>query len=280
MIDVPAVLSEALALGDEGRWPEMAQLLADALSEAPDDPYILCWAGVAERELGNEGAACDLFRRCVAQDPTDAHLLAIAGSGLAAFDDPAAEGALRAAALTQPDLATARIQYGAYLARAGLFEEALEHLQAGVSLAPEDPVAHGELGVALALKGDLEGAASAMEVALDLAPEDSWTRLLLGLITLERGEEQEAAEILLAAADERTDDGEAQVLAALAAAAAGWLDAAENALARAEYSVQGSDIGLFEEAGEAIAGGAEAARALLRDHVAPSALHDRLTQPL
>jgi Flp pilus assembly protein TadD len=280
MADVQAILAQSLELGDEGRWEEMATMLADALEDEPDDAYLLCWAAVAERELGNDGAAYDLFRRCIAQDPADAHLLALAGSGLAAFDDPEAERVLRAAALTAPDLATARTQYGAYLARAGLFEEALEHLRAGASLAPDDPVSHGELGVALALKGDMSGAAQAMEDALEIAPTDSWTRILLGLVRLETGATEAAAEALLEAAKDRADDGEAQIVAALAAAAVGWAEAAEEALARAEYGVEGSDVDLLSQATDAVTAGEAASRRMLLDDFAPSVLHDRLTQPL
>ncbi|MGH7502917.1 MAG: tetratricopeptide repeat protein [Longimicrobiales bacterium] len=278
MNDIEAVLSEALALGEDGRWEEMAALLATALETSPDDPYLLCWAGVAEQELGNDAAAYDLFRRCIDLDPLDAHLLALAGAGLAHFDDPEAETALRTAALTAPNLPLARIQYGAYLAREGLFEDALEHLHAGVSLSPEDPVAHGELGTALALKGDHEGAASAFENALDLAPDDSWTRVLLGLVYAELERHEDSAEMLNQAAKDRSDDAEALVLAALSAASMGWDDAAEEALARAEYAVDGADARMLEEAAERVHSGADAARAFLMEAVAPAALHDRLTQ--
>ncbi|MGH7506682.1 MAG: tetratricopeptide repeat protein, partial [Longimicrobiales bacterium] len=196
MTDIEALLERALALGDEGRWQEMAELLAGALEDAPDDPYLLCWLGVAERELGNEGAAYDDFKGCLAQDPVDPQLLALAGSGVAAFDDPDAEAALRAAALTGPELPFTRLQYGAYLAREGLFDEAIEHLRAAVSLAPDDPAMHGELGIALALKGDLASAADAMEEALAHAPDDSWTRVLLGLVYVELDRLDSAAEML------------------------------------------------------------------------------------
>ena len=280
MREADPVLEEALALGDEGRWEEMASMLATALETEPDDAYLLCWAAVAERELGNETYAYGLFKRCIAQQPTDPHLLALAGSGLAAADDPEAEVALRTAALTGPDLPSVRIQYGAYLSRNGLFEEALEQLRAGVALAPDDPVGHGEMGVLRALQGDMEGATSSLETALELAPDDSWTRVLVGLCYCERGELEEAAETLLHAARERTDDAEAQVLAALAAAAVGWEAAAEEALARAEYAAEGVDRVLIDEAGTAIAGGAEPAREMLCQDLAPSAFHERLTQPL
>src|SRR5690606_32673007 len=93
---------------------------------------------------------------CLAEEPTDPHVLALAGSGLAALDDPEAESVLRLAALTAPDLPEVRLQYGAYLAREGLFEEALTHLRAAVDLAPDDATIHGELGVAYGLMGNVE----------------------------------------------------------------------------------------------------------------------------
>jgi len=278
MADIESTVQQAIALGDEGRWLEMAQLLAKALQETPDDPYLLGWMGVAEQELGNEGAAYDYFRRCLAQDPLDPHLLALAGSALAAFDDPDAEGALRAAALTGPDIPMARLQYGAYLAREGLFDEALTHLRAAVELAPDDPVAHGELGAALALMGDLEAAVPEMESTLDLAPDDSWTRLLLGLIYAELGRLEEAAEAIVQAAEEQEDDAEAQVLAALAAAAVGWDDAAHDALARAEFAAAATDAEMIAEAEERIVAGRKAAKAMLLETLGPSSLRDRLAE--
>ncbi|HEX7050612.1 MAG TPA: tetratricopeptide repeat protein [Longimicrobiales bacterium] len=280
MAAVEDILRDALALGDEGRWADMAHLLRSALDENQDDPYLLCWLGVAERELGNEGSAYDLFRRCLAQEPVDPHLLALAGSGLAAFDDPEAEAALRAAALTGPDLPMARLQYGAYLARAGLFDEALEHLRAAAALAPDDPTVHGEMATALALKGDIEHAIPEMETALELAPDDAWTRLLLGLLYAELGSLEEAAEALIQAAEEREDDAEAHILAALAAAAVGWDDAAQDALARATYAAQGADAALIDEAEERILAGRKPARTMLLDSLAPSILRERLSQPL
>jgi Flp pilus assembly protein TadD len=282
MEDSEVVLDEALQLGDESRWQEMAELLSRHISNTPDDedPYLLCWLGVAERELGNEGAAYDAFKRCIAAQPLDPYVLALAGSGLAAFDDPDAEPTLRAAALTAPDNAFTRLQYGAYLAREGMHAEALEHLRAAASLEPEDPIILGELGIAHALAGDLSNASESLESALELAPDDSWTRTILGLIHVERGDMERAAEELLRAAEERPDDGEAQVLTALAAAAAGWDGPASDAIARAEYSAESVDSTLLEEARERTEEGAEAARELLTTTLAPSALHDRLHQPL
>jgi tetratricopeptide (TPR) repeat protein len=279
-LDLDQVLNDALALGDEGRWPEMADLLSTALRDEPDDPHLLCWLGVACREAGQDGIAYEYFKRCWQQDPLDPHVLAMCGAGLAAFDDPDAEAALRAAVLSGPDIPIARLQYGAYLAREGLFDQAFEQLTSASELDPEDPAVRGELAIAHALKGDYRSAVDAFEQALALAPDDSWSRVLLGLVYNELDEAEPAAETLLQAATERPEDAEAQVLAALSAAAVGWDDAAMTTLARAEHAEENIDPELLEEAHERLEEGAAAARTFLRDTVGPAALHDRLLQPI
>ncbi|HET9439059.1 MAG TPA: tetratricopeptide repeat protein [Longimicrobiales bacterium] len=280
MSDVAEILQTALQLGEEERWAEMAEALTEALRDVPDDPYVLCWLGVAERELGRDGVAYEYFKRSWQEEPLDPELLAMVGTGLAAFDDPEAEAALRAAALSGPDVPMARLQYGAYLARNGMYDQALDQLRAAVELDPEDPTVHGELGIAYALKQEYKAAVIAMETALELAPDDSWTRLLLGLMQLEVDEFEQGAEQLVRAADERPEDAEAQVLAALASAAVGWEDAAQQMIARVEYSAEQYDEELLDEARDRIDEAAEAARAFLLDTVAPVAMRDRLTQPL
>ncbi len=278
--EVEAVLREALELGERGQWEEMAELLAETLEEVEDDPYLLCWLGVAEGELGNDGAAYEAFRRCVDQDPSDPHVLALAGAGLAQFDDPDAETALRAAALSAPDLPLARLNYGAFLSRAGVHDEALEQLRAARDLSPDDPVVRAELGAAHVLRGEAADGLAELEEALALAPEDSWTRVLYGLVLREADRDEEGAEELVRAAREREYDAEAIILGALAAAAQGWDDAAEELLARSEFVAEGADIKMIEEAESAIRSGPEAAERLLRTSLGPSALRERLQQPL
>lgn len=280
-VEVEAVLRQAFELGEDGRWDEMATVLSETLDETEDDdPVLLCWLGVAESELGNDGAAYEAFRRCIDQQPTDPHVLALAGAGLAEFDDPDAEIALRAAALSAPDLLMARLNYGAYLSRAGLHDEALEQLAAARDLAPADPIVRGELGAAHVLKGDREGGLAELEEALALAPDDSWTRVLYGLTLVELERYDEAAEELVRAARERDDDAEAMALGALAAAIAHWDDAAEDLLARAEYAVEGADVKMLEEVESAVRSGPDGARRMLGGTLGPSALRERLAQPL
>lgn len=279
-LDVEAVLREALELGEDGRWEEMATLLSDALDQQEDDPFLLCWLGVAEGELDNDGAAYEAFRRCVEQDPTDPHVLALAGAGLAQFDDPDAESALRAAALSAPELPLARLNYGAFLARSGMHDEALEQLDAARQLTPDDPVVRAELAAAHVLRGAPAESLPEFEEALALAPDDSWTRILYGLVLAELDRHETAAEELVRAAREREHDAEALVLGALAAAGEGWDDAAEELLARSEYAVEGADVKMLEEAESAVRAGTEAARRMLRTALGPSALRERLQQPL
>jgi tetratricopeptide (TPR) repeat protein len=230
--------------------------------------------------MGQDGVAYDYFKRCWQNEPLDPQLLALCGAGLAAFDDPDAEAALRAAALTGPDVPIARLHYGAYLAREGVFDQALEQLNAAIELDPEDPAARGELAIAHALKGDHARAAEVFEKTLELAPDDSWSRVLLGLVYSEMNEDESAAETLLQAARERPDDAEALMLAALAAAAVGWADTAEETLARAEYAEEVADRELLDETQDKLDDGAESARTFLKDTLGPDALHARLHQPI
>lgn len=279
-VDVEVVLRDALELGEEGRWEEMATLLAETLDHEEEDPYLLCWLGVAEGELGNDGAAYEAFRRCIEQDPTDPNILALAGAGLAQFDDPDAEAALRAAALTAPDLPLARLNYGAYLSRAGMHDEALEQLGAARDLVPDDPVIRAELGAAHVLRGAPAEGVAELEEALLLAPDDSWTRILYGLVLLELDRPGPAAEELVRAAREREHDAEAILLGALAAASQGWEGPSEELLVQAEYAADGADIKLIQEVESAIRSGDEGALRMLRRSLGPSTLRERLQQPL
>jgi len=272
------LVAEAQELGADGRWEEALTLLSEALEDRPSDALLLCWAGIACQRLGEEGQAYELFRRALAENPEDPFVLAAAGSGVAAFDDPDAEPALRTAAITAPDFAFARASYGAYLAREGLFREATEELEAAFSLAPTDPDVALELAVARLRAGDAPRGIAMLEEVLSLRTDDSWTRGLLGLAQAEAGHGEEAAEVLHQASLERPEDVELQLVAALAAAAQGWQDEAQRAVASAEAAAEALDSDLIEEVQEAIDLGDEAAESLLRDGLAPSILRERLAQ--
>lgn len=271
------VLGEALRRGEEGDWEGMAQELHDALESSPDDPAILCWLGVAEREMGLTTSAYDRFRDALAREPEDPHVLATVGNGLARFDDPEAEAALRSAAVMAPDLPLARWLYGAYLSREGLWEQALEELRAAAELAPDDPAVVYELGVALALKGEMEAASDALTRAVDLVPGDGWYRVVLGLVEVEVDRMEAAARDLSEGARLQPDDAESQLLAALAARVGGYGELAWEMLERGRQVAGPADAPLLEAVESRLEEeSGKGARDLLFQELLPTMLRERL----
>ena len=272
------LLERALSLFDENDWDGAADMLRDGLEQFPDDPALVCWLGVAERELGMEGIAYERFKRALALQPTDPWVLATAGNGVAAFDDPDAEPALRAAAITAPELALARLLYGAYLSREGLAEEARRELLAARALDEDDPQIAYELGVAYALEADWDAASNALADAVRLDPEDGWTRVVFGLVLLENERLDEATGELVSGARLREDDIDAQIAAALAAGAIGREGTAFEMLERARIRALEGDLALVTAVEDRLDAGHEAAESMLHEDVAPDMLRSRLAE--
>jgi len=274
---VDALVAEAESLGAEERWDQAQTLLLEALPDYPRDPLLLCWLGIACERVGAESEAYDFFRRCLAEEPSDPFILAAAGTGVAMYDDPDAEGALRLAAITAPQFPFARSAYGAYLAREGLFDDALRELTAARDLAPDDAAIRAELGVAMLLAKHTEEGVTELEEALARS-DDAWLRGLYALALLETGRSEEGAEHLYKASRERLDDVEIHLLSALASAAEGWDEEAWAAVARAEDAADAVDRALVQEVEEAVGDGPDAARDFLGHQLGPSLLRERLHQ--
>ncbi|MCG6956224.1 MAG: tetratricopeptide repeat protein [Gemmatimonadetes bacterium] len=275
-MDLEQLLDRALSMADEGDWAGMAELLRDHLGEFEDEPAVHCWLGVAERELGMEGVAYERFRRALQLGPEDPYVLATAGNGVAAFDDPDAEQALRTAALTAPDVAVARLLYGAYLTREGFVTEGLAELDAARKLDPDDAQIAYELGVARYLAGDPDGAVDAVGEATRLDSEDGWVRFVLGLMLLEAGRLDEGVPDLVEAARLRPDDLEAQLAASLAACVGGAEDLAWEMLERGRHNASDEDAAFVSAVEDRLDGGAEPSRSLLMDELVPDVLRRRL----
>ena len=272
-----ALVARVEEMAADERWDEAHELLADALDDHGDDALVLCWLGIAAQRVGEDAEAYEAFRRCMDLEPVDPFILASAGSGLAAVDDPDAERALRLAALTAPDLAFARMAYGSYLAREGMLEDAVRELTAARDLGPDDADVRAELAVALLLSGRADDGVGELEEALSRR-DDGWTRALYGLALLDTGRDEQAAEELHSASVERPEDVEVHLASALASAAQGWDDEAWAALARAGDAAEQVDAELLGEVEEAVEAGADEAAAFLRDQVAPPLLRERLRQ--
>lgn len=275
-MDLQALLDRALALADEGDWDGMAALLREHLAAHDAAPAVHCWLGVAERELGMAGVAYERFRRALALGPEDPYVLATAGNGVAEFDDPDAEQALRTAALTAPDVPLTRLMYGAWLAREGFTADGLRELEKARELADDDAQIAYELGVARYLSGDLEGAADAMGDASRMEPDDGWTHVVRGLVLLEADRFEEAVGELTEGAELQPEDVEAQLVAALAAAATGSDDLAWGMLERARMRAEEEDTEILLDVEERLDAGDSAARALLMEELAPDLLRRRV----
>lgn len=275
-MELAALMNRALTLADEGDWEGMAELLREHLGEHEEEPEVQCWLGVAERELGMEGVAYERFKRALGLNPEDPYVLATAGNGIAAFDDPDAEPALRAAAVMAPDIPLTRFMYGAYLSREGFVAEGLKELEAARALDADDAQIAYELGVARYLSGDQEGAVDAMGDAVRLDPEDPWPRVVLGLALLEADRFEEAVGELSEGAHLQPEDVEAQLAAALAAAAAGSEGLAYEMLERGRIRAGEEDAELLLAVEDRVDSGPEAARSLLVEELAPDMLRRRL----
>ena len=276
MTDVDVLLDRALRLAEEQDFEGMVQVLEEGVETYPEDPVLLCWLAFARREGGDESGAYELYRAVLALEPDDPWVLAMAGAGVARFDDPDAEGALRSAALTAPDQAFPRLMYGAFLIREGLVEDGIRELQAAASLDEEDPQAAFELGVGYALARSWAKARMALARGLELDPADGWARVILGLVEVEDGDLEEAMSDLVAGAEARPGDFEAQLLAALALAAAGWEDRAYEMLERAHHGDGEVDQTAVAQVSDRIDEGARASEDALTQTMGPSALRERL----
>lgn len=277
-MDRDALLGRALSAADEGDWAGAAELLRDHLDDFDDDPAVHCWLGVAERQLGAEGMAYEHFKRALGLEPEDPYILATAGNGVAAFDDLDAEPALRAAALTAPELPVTRLLYGAYLVREGFQEEGLKELTAARELDPDDPQIAYELGVGHALAEDFDAATDVLADAVRLDPEDGWCRVVFGLALIEADRMEEAVGELVSGARIREDDVDAQLAAALAAAAIGRDGTAYEMLERARMRSVEADLYLVTAVEDRLDGGHEAAASMLIDDMAPDLLRTRLAE--
>jgi tetratricopeptide (TPR) repeat protein len=279
-VELEQLLQKALDQGEEGDWEGMAAQLLQALEIRPEDPAVLCWLGVAEREMGLSGSAYDRFREALALEPEDPYVLATVGNGLAQFDDPDAEAALRSASVMAPDLPLARWMYGAYLSREGLYAEAMKELEAAAELAPEDPIVTYELGVALALQGNLDAALEAVTRSVDLDRGEGWGLVVMGLLEAELGYWEEAARDLSEGARLRPGDVEIQFLAALAAQVAGWEDLAYEMLERGRQEAQAGDLPLLEAVERRLEEAEGDSRDFLVQELLPGTLRQRLmTRP-
>ncbi|MBL6457433.1 tetratricopeptide repeat protein [Belnapia sp. T6] len=170
------------------------------------------------------------------QPPPRAPLRADAIAGLEAMGRlPEALDARRAAVLSAPSDAGARIALGSLLLRLGRHEAAVTVLRAAIGLAPDRAAAHRALGLALGRLRYKAEAEAALSTAVLLDPAEAGARNDLGALLAEQGRHAEAVEAFRAALV--LDPGSADACANLCASL-GTLNRIDEAVAAGKAAVR------------------------------------------
>lgn len=152
-------------------------------------------AGIAARADGRLAEAEDTFRTVLAEDPSHAPAHTQLGHTLRALDrkDEAVD-AYRAAVEAAPEDLDTLYQLGALLLELRRLDELDEVAHRLIELDPTGPRGHALEGLSHRARGDLEQAAEHLERAVSLAPADFTTRnaVMMVLYTLGRVEEARA----------------------------------------------------------------------------------------
>lgn len=230
-----------LALREEGHLDAARASLERALANDADTPEVRTLLGGTLVELGRAAEALPHLTRATEQAPASAsaqHALALAYRAVG-LDEQALAAAERAVGLDAGS-ALARNLFGALLAAAERYPEALEQCNAALRLAPDLADAHYNLGLVRDLLGEEAAAAEAFREGLRLEPRlRIANRFAWILATHPQAEVRDGAEALRWArwVDERTETKRSRFLATLAAAQAetgdfqGALATIERALA-------------------------------------------------
>jgi tetratricopeptide (TPR) repeat protein len=178
-----------------GRIPEALAEARAAVEADPDNLEALSIWGTAAAELGRFAEAAGPLTRAADNVRAGSVGWANLNSQLArslsniGFWSAAAQRAEAVAQLDPPD-PLVRQRIGAALARVGLIDRGLPHLQWAVRALPDWAEAQLEFGVACLSLGRLEAAEAALERAIALAP--SWVQPHLGLAAMRRWTGQDA----------------------------------------------------------------------------------------
>jgi eukaryotic-like serine/threonine-protein kinase len=116
------------------------------------------------------------------------------------WDGPAAERELRRAIQLNPSLATARLNYSAYLGTQGRHDQAVQEVRRAVALDPLSARTHANGTGILIVAGRLDEAIELAQKGLELEPNNGFVLALQGVAYAEKGRFQEAVSNLQKAA--------------------------------------------------------------------------------
>lgn len=135
--------------------------------------------------LGNVSQAAQIARTGIKEGFTDYQLLALLGDALiqagaspGKADFAEAKDALEKSIAARPDYSSSQIALGRLLLQEGRVDDAIEHLELGRQLAPQDPTPYLLLAMAYRKRGRLEQARTMMDMVAKLNEEQAEKRRL------------------------------------------------------------------------------------------------------
>lgn len=169
--EVARLLHQALAHHQAGRLDLARQLYEQVLKSDPDNADALNLLGVIAQGDGRMGEARQLFERASRNHPNvpDFHFN-LGNFYLAANEHDAALAAFEKAIALKPDHA-ALLNAGVVLQKLAKYAEAVQHFQAFIAHAPQDPRGHYNLGHCFSRAGQVAEAERCFARALELQPQ-------------------------------------------------------------------------------------------------------------
>ncbi len=206
-------IRRAIALQQEGRVAEAADICRQVLEASPDHVDALHFLGVAEHQQGRSEVALTLLDRAVTLAPEHADLHSNRGNVFKQLGrlDEARRSYAEALALV-PDHANALNNLGCVVRERGDLEAALELFRKVVAMEPGHADAHQNLGNCLGSLGRLDEGLGALRRALELRPAADSAYRHLGAMLYARDRVAEAAEVYKAWLSRKPENPEAKHL--------------------------------------------------------------------
>jgi tetratricopeptide (TPR) repeat protein len=191
-MEVPAaefysLFDRALALANQGRYPEAIREWEKALKIDPENPKAQNNLGIALVKSGKVPDGIAHLERAVQLKPEYAEAHSNLGKALSLAGRPdEAMAHWQTAVELYPDFADAHASLGFGLARKGRLEEAIAHWRKAIEVDPQLADVQSNLGVALSEKGQFDEAIAHFEKALEVKPDDIEIHNNLGAALLHR----------------------------------------------------------------------------------------------
>ncbi|MGH8496475.1 MAG: sulfotransferase [Gammaproteobacteria bacterium] len=192
-----ARLIEAVTLDDQGRFGEAVTVCEEILAALPEQPHVLALLGRIRRRQNRFEEAAALLARAQARAPKLSQVIAELGYlALSRNDARAAVQHFSTLVTQKPGVADTHYNLACALEMAGMFGEAIAHLDRALKLNPSNPhEVHTRLGSALLMTGRQDAAAERFEAALALNPDDVSALYGMGMVRSACGDFEAAGEL-------------------------------------------------------------------------------------